>query len=633
MLLIDPQDGAIFDANPAAEIFYGYSREKLRRMFISEINQLAPDQIIDEMALAKSEERDCFYFQHRLASGAIRQVEVRSGPLEINGHELLYSVINDITERRATEMALVAETARLYALLETASDGIHILDENGNLTQFSHSFATMLGYADHEITGLNVADWDALIPKDKLLGMIRELLTTPKTFETSHRRKDGTLLDVEINSKGIIIDGKAYLYASSRDITERKQNEAITAELGRTIVQLNQRFSLAADAAHLGVWDYAIPENKLVWDKWMYALYGVREADFSGAYQAWMEALHPDDKARGDDEIKQALRGGRSFDTEFRVVWPTGEVRYVRAAALVLRDGEGKATRMIGVNYDITAHKEAELELEHHRNHLQALVDERTAEAMRAKEAAEMANRAKSTFLSNMSHELRTPMHAILSFSAFGLEKSVGETAPLPKLHNYFDRIVESAKRLMLLVNDLLDLSKLESGKMIFDLRQHDFAQLVREVVDEFELLIEKKKMKVEHSALSAALHLPCDGLKIKQVVRNLLSNAIKFSPVGGTIRLMAYRAELIVPPVSGTLRPGLIFTMHDQGMGIPEDEKDAIFNEFIQSSKTRTGAGGTGLGLAISRQIIVAHGGTISAANNPEGGACLTVTLPLQQS
>jgi PAS domain S-box-containing protein len=498
MLLIDPKDGAIFDANPVAETFYGYSREKLRSMFISEINPLSPDEIMAEMAQARSEERDCFYFQHRLASGVLRQVEVRSGPLEIAGRELLYSVISDITERRAAEMALVSETARLYALLETASDGIHILDENGNLTQFSHSFATMLGYEDHEIIGFNVADWDVLIPKDRLPETLRELRMMKGTFETHHRRKDGTLIEVEINSKGFTVDGNAYLYASSRDITPRK---------------------------------------------------------------------------------------------------------------------------------------EAELELEQHRNHLQTLVDERTAEAVRAKDAAETANRAKSTFLSNMSHELRTPMHAILSFGAFGLEKSAGEMAPLPKLHNYFDRIVESAKRLMVLVNDLLDLSRLEAGTMTFDLRPHDVGQLVREVVDEFDVLVEKKEIKIDRSALSADLFVRCDGLKIGQVVRNLLSNALKFSPVGGTIRLIAYPTELSVDGGLGTLRPGVIFAMCDEGVGIPEDELESVFNEFVQSSKTRTGAGGTGLGLAISRQIVTAHGGTIAAANNPEGGACLSVTLPLRQN
>jgi PAS domain S-box-containing protein len=304
MLLIDPNDGAIVDANESAATFYGYAREQLRNMSISEINQLSRDEIRAEMDLAASEKRDCFYFQHRLASGEIRQVEVRSCPLEIDGHALLYSVITDITERCASEMALAKESARLHALLETASDGIHILDQNGNLVQFSRSFASMLGYTDEEISGFNVADWDAQIPKEKLLGVIQDLIKTPATFGSRHRRKDGTVIDVEINAKEIVIAGENFLYASSRDIAERKHNEEIAAELGRDVAKLNQRLSLAADSAHIGVWDYSVPENRLVWDSWMYALYGIRDEDFSGAYEAWQNGLHPDDKVRGDEEIR-----------------------------------------------------------------------------------------------------------------------------------------------------------------------------------------------------------------------------------------------------------------------------------------------------------------------------------------
>ena len=117
---------------------------------------------------------------------------------------------------------------------------------------------------------------------------------------------------------------------------------------------LIQRFSFAADSAGIGVWEYLVPENQLIWDKWMYVLYGVREEDFSGAYQAWQHGLHPEDRDRGDDAINSALQGEKDFIIEFRVVWPTGEVRHIKASALVLRDDSGKPLRMIGVNYDIT---------------------------------------------------------------------------------------------------------------------------------------------------------------------------------------------------------------------------------------------------------------------------------------
>lgn len=222
MLLIDPETGELVDANNAASQFYGYGREQLRKMRISDINQLSADEVKAEMALALAEQRDCFYFPHRLASGEIRQVEVHSGPVEIDRRKLLYSFIHDVTARRAIETALAAETARLFAYLQTASDGVHILDADGYLSECSRSFAAMLGYDEDEIKGMHVAEWDAMIPREKLVSRIRALLKQSAKFETMHRRKDGSLIDVEINAKGIVIDGRDYIYASSRDITERK---------------------------------------------------------------------------------------------------------------------------------------------------------------------------------------------------------------------------------------------------------------------------------------------------------------------------------------------------------------------------------------------------------------------------
>ena len=276
--------------------------------------------------------------------------------------ERLRNHLEELVEQR-TQALLESEKRLRTNLLEIASDGIHILDANGYLTQYSHSFAAMLGYADEELVGLNVEDLDELFPKDWIFEAMRTGSNSPVVFETRHRCKDGRTIDVEVCAKKIEIDGQTYVYASSRDITARKQSEEETRELLRQIGLLNQRFSLAADAAHVGVWDYLVTENHLVWDKWMYVLYGVREDEFAGEYPAWLARLHPDDLARCQEEADQSLRGERTYDTEFRVVWPTGEVRHIKSAAIVLRDADGKPLRMTGVNYDITERKNAEEQL------------------------------------------------------------------------------------------------------------------------------------------------------------------------------------------------------------------------------------------------------------------------------
>ncbi|MGQ5522013.1 PAS domain S-box protein [Chitinimonas sp. PSY-7] len=235
----------------------------------------------------------------------------------------------------------------------------------------------------------------------------------------------------------------------------------------------------------------------------------------------------------------------------------------------------------------------------------------------RAKELAEAASRAKSEFLANMSHELRTPMHAVLSFAELGERRANHQ--PDDKLGHYFGRIRNSGQRLLQILNDLLDLSKLEAGKMSYDMKPISIGPLLREIAEEFATLARSRAISIE---LQEEPNLPLvngDALRLGQVLRNLVGNALKFSPEGGRITLRASVAD-------GALH----FFVEDQGIGIPADELDVIFDKFVQSSKTKTGAGGTGLGLAICHEIVSAHSGRISASNLREGGARFHVCLPI---
>ena len=272
--------------------------------------------------------------------------------------------------------------------------------------------------------------------------------------------------------------------------------------------------------------------------------------------------------------------------------------------------------------------RESEEELRMHRDHLSELVAERTASAIQARDEAEAANRAKSEFLANMSHELRTPMHAILGFAQLGLSRK-GALDPY-KIRTYFERIDTSGKRMMGLVNALLDLSKLEAGKARFEFAPHDLYMIYHDALAQLQPLFAKKGLLVDMPERHCDLTCTCDAVAISQVVHNLLSNAIKFSPEGGLIHVEFGRAQ--AEPDAGPGRPDdeLIFVrVSDEGVGIPEGEHELIFEKFTQSSKTRSGAGGTGLGLAISREIVRAHGGRIFAADRPGRGATFTVVLP----
>lgn len=338
--------------------------------------------------------------------------------------------------------------------------------------------------------------------------------------------------------------------------------------------------------------------------------------------------------ARPEDyrEIRLTLGSGEQILNrlvEFDI--PGGGTKWTLASYFPIQyEGEGA---VLGWFYDITERKSIEAELILYRDHLEELIEARTSELVKAQLEAERANKAKSLFLANMTHELRTPMHAILSFSQLGQEKTALSEVPVAKLREYFDYIANSGERLLALLNELLDLSKLESGKMVMQSNRHDMVKLVRKSVDELAILAQKKEIAIDVGDMPPDLSVRCDGSRIGQVIDNLLSNAIKFSPPSSTIRISVSRTELPGRRAGDERRSGVIVKVQDEGVGIPPDELEDIFDEFVQSSKTANGSGGTGLGLSICRQIVVLHGGSICAENNPDRGASLIFTLPIELS
>jgi len=531
----------------------------------------------------------------------------------------------DVTEGRQAEAALTRRNAVLQALIDNFPGGITLFDGEQNMTACNEEFKRLFAFPDALFTD-GLPSLEALCrfeaqrgdfgPGDveeqvaRRLAQARVHRLQPHVLE--RRRPDG--LSIEIRGMPLPEGGSVTTYM---DITERKAAEQKLRELSEVVRQSPASILITNLKGDI---EYVNPKFE--------RLTGYTLDEVRGRHPRF---LNPEEDKEGmEAQVWRTVSAGEQWQGELKNAKKNGDLYWEYANILPLLDDAGHITHFLAVKEDITERKRNEQELEMHRDHLRELVEEQTAGLLLAKEAAERAYRAKSEFLANVSHELRTPMHAILSFAQLGREKA--EKAPRQKLREHFDRVHMSGERLLALVNDLLDLSKLEAGKMLVDARPLDVTSVIWAVFGELEPLAAAKRQTLVLLPPEVTTQATVDATRLGQVMRNLLSNAIKFTPDGGRIAIMIDHTSLVAgrrATDSGAAR-ALRITVSDAGIGIPADELESIFDKFVQSKRTQSGAGGTGLGLAICKEIVQAHGGSIRAANNPQGGADLIVILPI---
>jgi len=528
-------------------------------------------------------------------------------------------VAKDITERKRAEASL----RQLSEAVRQSPVSIVITDPRGSIEYVNPMFERLTGYQMHEIAGRNPSILKSgETPPETYAGMWRTIAGGGEwEGEFHNRKKNGELYweHVRISPIRDEKDAITHFLAVKEDITERKRVED-------ELVSRNAVLQTVIDHFPGGITLFDGELQMITCNEEFKRLLEFPDSLFEHGLPT-LEDCFRLNAARGEygpgdpgEQVARRLALAREPKPHaFERTRGDGIVLEVRGRPLP--QGGFVTTYM-----DITARKRIEEELQRHRERLEELVREQTEGLIHAKEAAERANRAKSEFLANMSHELRTPMHAILSFARLGQDKSGGDE----RLRGYFERIRSGGDRLLVLLNDLLDLSKLEAGRMVLEARRHDLAFIVREVAAELEPLAVARRLRVALPDQSAGACI--DGPRFAQVVRNLLANAIKFTPEGRGIAVAL--APACLPAGRRATDHGelaaVALTVRDEGIGIPEAELERVFDKFVQSSKTKSGAGGTGLGLAICREIVEAHGGTIVAGNAPGGGAVFTVTVPV---
>jgi len=501
----------------------------------------------------------------------------------------------DVTKSRRTQQALQLAIERLRLATQTARIGIWQREVATGIVTWDARMCAIYGM-EGSASQPSREDWLRRIhPDDR--GRAARAHDEGIEQATSEYRivlPDGSIRHVAENF--VVRRGprgeRVSLLGTNLDITDIR-----SAQQERDL--LSERVKLATESIGLGVWDWDLLADTSVWNDQMYALFGRTRAQFTD--HIWSDFVHPDDVARARAALALAIASGSHSDIEFRLVLPDGNERWIASRSRVQRDVVGTPIRMIGVNWDVTDKR-------------------RTEAALRDKETAERASQAKSDFLSRMSHELRTPLNAILGFAqVLELDR---KTPLVGAQQERVQRIQRAGWHLLTLINEVLELSRIEAGAMTVSLGSVDLAEVVRESIDLVAATAAARDvavgMQVEPQTPARAR---ADATRFKQALLNLLSNAIKYNREGG-------RVEVTLGRDGNAVR----LRVRDTGRGMTEAQRTQLFQPFNRLGLEDGGIEGTGIGLSITRRLVDMMGGRIDVTSEPGVGSEFSVWLPIDE-
>lgn len=583
MLIIDPENGNILDANDSACSFYGYSLDNFRKIKIFDINKANYQDILDSLKLVMKEPGKESTHEHILADGTLRTVKVCSGVVFFQGKTCLYFSMFDISEYICTQLELAESEDKFKKLYINAPVPYQSLDINGNFIEVNEAFCKALGYKKEELIGQNFSKvlhpvWRKhFVENFKNFKEIGEILGV----EFKMLRKDGDYALVSFTGKiGRNHDGSfKQTHCVFRDITSERKRI-----LG--LLENEHRFrNLFEDLEMVAVQGYDEDRNVLFWNKSSEELYGYTAEEALG--KKIEDLIIPENmREQVVKEITDWIVGGTSIPAgELELSDKYGNLVPVYSSHVMQHNHSGNK-EIYCIDVDLTEIKKANIKL------------------LRAKEEAERANRAKSLFLANMSHELRTPLNGIM-----GMHGLLQATGLSPEQNKYVDGAVASAKRLTSLLGDVLDLSKIEAGKISLIDEQFNLVEMLEQIRDLFAPACLQKELELRFSIDKHLHEIVCgDQIRLVQILTNLLGNSIKFTD-SGFVGLEAYFLGY-----HSDGRMNVLFVVSDSGIGISDSELDNIFEVFMQGEDSYVRRyQGAGLGLSIVKQLTKMMGGTLS--------------------
>lgn len=508
------------------------------------------------------------------------------------------------TARRNAELELLALEEEYKDIIQTAMDGICMLDTEGCIRTVNEAFCSMTGYDKEELLAMRIHDLEATMGEAETTAAIKKIKAQGgKRFESRHRRKDGSIIDVDISVQFRPSDN--LLVAFHHDITARKRNSALlTSErtLLRTLVDhLPMAIYLKDSAGKKTLSNPQDLKNFGLADESM--VLGKTDSDFFPPAQA--AAFH-------DDDNRVLTTGRPVLNREEIFTRPDGTTVWNLTSKVPLFDSDGNVSGLAGFAIDITEARSAKDALKEMNRNLESA---KTRAEHLAFEAS-AASLAKSDFLAVMSHELRTPLNGVLGYAQLLLDTSLDSNQ-----RECIDTIMSSGEHLLAIVSDILDFSSIEKGRFSLNLTPLSLQELVKAAMSPVQKIAAEKGIDLRCETASAAPeHLVGDELRLRQILINLLGNAVKFTDIGSVVLGINVAAD-------GYLE----FRIEDTGIGIPPEKIGHLFQPFVQAdAKKNRRFGGTGLGLAISRRLAETMGGSIAVASEPGKGSVFTFRFPL---